>query len=85
MGNLISIHEIAARDIRVGDQLSENGARGLDHWYDTDDAGTEYTVTDVKSGDDVDYGETVLITLDNGDVIDTQPDIRVTVIRPRGA
>jgi hypothetical protein len=79
---MIAIHEIAARDIRVGDLVSEHGASGLDHWYDTADAGTAYVVLAVASGEDVDYGETVEVTLSDHEMsIYVLPDIRVWVIR----
>lgn len=83
---MIGIHEIAARDLRAGDLVSEHGAAGLDHWFDTADAGDAYTVLAVAYGEDVDYGETVEVTLSGHDMsIYVLPDIRVWVTRPRGA
>ena len=80
MAPRIEIHEIAARDLRVGDQLSRNGAAGLDNWYDTDDAGQDVTITSVQV---TNYGEHVEITFsDDYYPQTTRADIRVTVTRP---
>jgi len=77
------IHEIAARDIRVGDQLSKNGASGLDNWYHTSDAGTDITVTGVVI-DNVNDTVEVMTDADYYPLTPTS-DIRVAVTRPRSA
>lgn len=73
------IHEIAARDIRIGDQISKSGAAGLDHWYDTNDAGTDITVTGIV----VDAMNDTIEVMTDADYFPLTPtsDIRVAVTR----
>jgi hypothetical protein len=80
MAPRIETHEITARAIRIGDQLSQNGAAGLDNWYDTDEAGTDITVTGVVIDN---VNDTVEIMTD-ADYFPLTPlcDIRVVVTRP---
>jgi hypothetical protein len=79
--NLISIHEIAARDLRAGDRLSANGAAGLDNGYDTSEAGQDEVVLAVGNSEDL---IEVIFAGDYFSVL-AQPDTRVAVTRPRGA
>ena len=74
---MISYHTIAARDLRTGDRLAEDAVRALDHWYDEPNTtGQGVTVVDAQPA-----GDYVNVTLDDGEVIGTLPDIRVTVTR----
>lgn len=81
MSEMISIHEVAARDLRAGDRLSANGAAGLDNGYHTSDAGQDEVVLAVGQSDDL---IEVVFAGDYFSVL-AQPDICVAVIRPRGA
>jgi hypothetical protein len=80
MAPRIEIHEIAARDIHIGDKLSQNGAAGLDHWYDTADAGEDITVTGVV----IDHVHDTVEVMTDADYFPLTPlaDIRVAVTRP---
>jgi hypothetical protein len=78
---LISIHEVAARDLRAGDRLSANGAAGLDNVYDTADAGQEVVVLAVGESEDM----IEIVFADDYFSVLAMPYTRVWVIRPRGA
>lgn len=85
MAPRIEIHEIAARDLQVGDMLSTAGVNGLDNWYHTDEAGEDVKIVSVATGPDqlTGLGEYVIFDLGDGEMsIETPPDIRVTITRP---
>jgi hypothetical protein len=67
-----------ARDLRTGDRLAEDGVLGLEHHYHTAERGTDVTVTAVRV---TNYGDDLEVTLSDGRVLDTRPDLQVTVTR----
>ena len=84
----IEYHTIPARMIQVGDRMSADAAKALDHWYDcTQEYGADrqdHTVTAVEHTEG-DEGEALtLVSLDGSDMpIEVRGDIRITVVRDR--